>query len=42
MLLFLLLLLLRSICNQVENEADKFVLQTIISSFSQRFARLFK
>jgi len=40
MLFLLLLMLLRSICHQVSNQADKFDLLAIISLFCRRLARL--
>jgi len=41
MLFFLLLMLLRSICHQVSNQADKFDLLAIIFLLSRRFAHLY-
>jgi len=41
MLFFLLLTLLRSICQEVSNQADKFDLLAIILLFCRRFAHLF-
>jgi len=42
LLLFLLLMFLRSICDQVSNQADIFVLLAIFILFSRRFAHLLK